>query len=368
MRLINQSFEILMQEDGLQGIFKQIEKAARVSYKSEDKITEDSAEKFVKEVLLKRGHLAPLEHGTVYLTVPYDYYNKDFDIQELSEFYYNNPYSKVIESMNLNDGYPCNEQMYYITTNYRVLLENGRLDDLKYMTPPGPNHSLRVSVRLITSRGITHELVRHRKFSFMQESTRFCNYSQSKFNSEITFIIPCWYSLKEGYYQYIHETGPLGHDFYWSPEVSLQDLENGAGVFLDSLAHSEAAYHEVLNKWRSRIHDRRYRTGYEGNPLTPQQARELLPNALKSEIIMTGFLHDWIGGVQLLSPRTHLFHGHISNASSTDLEKYKKDWILVKYGVFAQRCSPEAHPMMQSLMNQVRQAFIDKGLMKYDDL
>lgn len=321
MRLINQSFEILEQEPELKGILKQIERAARVSYKSEDKITEDSAEKFVKEVLLKRGHLAPLEHGTVYLTIPYDYYNESLDIEELSEFYYSNPYSKVIESMNLNDGYPCNEQMYYITTNYRVLFENGRLDDLKYMTPPGPNHSLRVSVRLITSRGITHELVRHRTFSFMQESTRFCNYSKGKFNNEITCIKPEW----------------LTH---------IEEAE-----YIQDLSEMEKLYFKYLDRgWK------------------PQQARELLPNALKSEIIMTGFLHDWIGGVQLLSPRTHLFHGHISNASSTDLEKYKKDWIFVKYGVFAQRCAPEAHPMMQSLINQVRQAFIDKGLMKYDDL
>jgi thymidylate synthase (FAD) len=71
MRLIKSSFEILEQEPGIQGIYKQIERAGRLSYKSEDKITEDSAEKFVN-ILIKRGHTSCLEHGTVYLYIDSD--------------------------------------------------------------------------------------------------------------------------------------------------------------------------------------------------------------------------------------------------------------------------------------------------------
>lgn len=137
------------------------------------------------------------------------------------------------------------------------------------------------------------EFIRHRVFSFAQESTRYCNYSKDKFGGEVTFIIPCWLNLSEGHYQYVHETGPLGHDFYWTPEVSYKDLENGASLFLETLAHSEVAYQELLNKWDNRVHDRRFRTGYKGNPWTPQQARVVLPNALKTELVMTGFADDW---------------------------------------------------------------------------
>ena len=140
-----------------------------------------------------------------------------------------------------------------------------------------------------------------------QESTRYCNYSKDKFGNELTFIIPNWYNLKEGHYQYVHETGPLGHSFYWTPEVSYKDLENGVKVFLDSLAHSEVAYQELLNKWDNRIHDKRFRTGYRGNPLTPQQARTVLPMCTKSEAVMTGFYDDWI----------HLFDLRCSFIAST---------------------------------------------------
>ena len=68
MRIITSNVEILPQTCGLDGIYKQIEIAGRTSYKSEDKITEDSAKRFV-DMLLNRGHTAPLEHGTVYLLI-----------------------------------------------------------------------------------------------------------------------------------------------------------------------------------------------------------------------------------------------------------------------------------------------------------
>lgn len=77
MRLIKPSFEIIEQESGLNGMFKQIEKAGRTCYKSEDRMTEDSAEKFVN-MIKDRNHTAMLEQGTIYLKVPIDIYEKEF--------------------------------------------------------------------------------------------------------------------------------------------------------------------------------------------------------------------------------------------------------------------------------------------------
>lgn len=71
MRLIKPSFEIIEQEPGIEGMFKHIEKAARVCYRSEDKITDDSYKKMI-ELLENKGHYSPFAHGTVYLTVPHE--------------------------------------------------------------------------------------------------------------------------------------------------------------------------------------------------------------------------------------------------------------------------------------------------------
>jgi thymidylate synthase (FAD) len=81
-----------------------------------------------------------------------------------------------------------------ITTNYRVLVENGWLDDLQFLCNPAGYHHKRMSVRFICDRGVSHEFVRHRVFSFAQESTRYCNYTKDKFSNEITFIEPLWLS------------------------------------------------------------------------------------------------------------------------------------------------------------------------------
>ena len=279
MRLCKPSYEIWEQPAGLEGIYKQIEKAGRVCYKSEDKITEDSAKPFVDR-MIKSQHYAMLEHGTVYLQFPHIL--EEYEPLTI-EKYRSDPYTYIV-----NKG-----DTYYITSNYRVLVEHNWLDDLEYLCEPTEYHAKRITVHFVCDRGVSHEFVRHRVFSFAQESTRYCNYSKDKFGGEVTFIIPCWLNLSEGHYQYVHETGPLGHDFYWTPEVSYKDLENGASLFLETLAHSEVAYHELLNKWDNRVHDRRFRTGYKGNPWTPQQARVVLPNALKTELVMTGFADDW---------------------------------------------------------------------------
>lgn len=149
MKLIKPSYTIIPQGQGLEGIYKQIELAGRTCYKSEDKTTETSAKEFVNR-MIKSGHGAMLEHGTVYFKVTY----KDTDFVTLSVFYGYNKYSKITHSED--------NKTYYITTNYRVLVENNHLRDLKYLCEPTEFHEKRVCVRFICDRGVSHEFVRHK--------------------------------------------------------------------------------------------------------------------------------------------------------------------------------------------------------------
>ena len=274
MRLIKPSFEIIEQQAGLEGMYKQIELAGRTCYKSEDKITEDSAKGFV-ERMIKSGHGAMLEHGTVYMFIPigcdkHDYY--------VAQKYHNNKYSKVIIR---NEHFLLDKNGYYITTNLRVLVENEWMGDLKYICEPTEYHERRVCVRFICDRGVSHEYVRHRVFSFSQESTRYCNYSKDKFGNELTFIIPCWLDIPEGKYANItkhsNEDGEYKQIMLHENNINAYPLTTTSeGRFLWNCYWNEHDYFDLLNYgWK------------------PQQARAVLPNSLKTELVMTGFVSDW---------------------------------------------------------------------------
>lgn len=168
MRLCKPHFEILEQQPGIDGIYKMIELAGRTCYRSENKITEDSAKGFVDR-MIKSGHGAMLEHGTVYLMKESEFINTHIHPEEGEEQeynplfkYYDNPYSYVVEKDNIA----------YITTNLRVLVENDWMDDLKYICEPTEFHEKRITVRFTCDRGILAEFTRHRVFSFAAESTR----------------------------------------------------------------------------------------------------------------------------------------------------------------------------------------------------
>lgn len=259
MKLIKPSFEIWNQPAGLEGVYKQIERVGRVCYKSEDKITEDSAKPFVDR-MIKSGHGAMLEHGTVYLKV--------FNVIENSELidkYKSNKYSVVKEG---TEVYNCHGDILYgsckcITTNYRVLVENGWLDDLKYICKPTEFHEKRITVHFVCDRGVSHEFVRHRVMSFAQESTRYCNYSKDKFSNELTFIIPCW--IKD-----LEEKSYLAHAEYHHTK------EDASKQWYDVCMNSEFVYEDLI------------RLGWK-----PQEARAVLPNSLKTELVVTGFVSDW---------------------------------------------------------------------------
>lgn len=126
----------------------------------------------------------------------------------------------------------------------------------------------------------------------------YCNYSKDKFGNELTFIEPLW----------------------------LDDLEwdTYTDIYESSLTYSENAYFELLKQWNERIPDKRYKSGFKNNPWTPQQARAVLPNSLKTELVMTGFVSDW----------KHFFE---------------------------LRCSPSAHPQARELAIPLQEEFIARG-------
>lgn len=275
MRLIKPSIEILEQGSGIQGIYKQIEKAGRTCYKSENLITEDSAEKFVN-MIKDRQHTAMLEHGTVYLNIE-DYFT---DIKKVIPKYQSNKYSVTKIGPLGRSG-----RQAYITTNYRVLIENNWLDDLQYQCEPTKYHEKRITVKFICDRGISHEFVRHRVFSFAQESTRYCNYSKDKFGKELTFIIPCWLDIPEGQSYWYDGFGyRVGADIQNQNFGYIKKSSNYHN-FLYALEEAEKSYLRLLDEgW------------------TPQQVRSILPNSLKTELVMTGTIEQWKEFFKLRSP------------------------------------------------------------------
>ena len=174
--------------------------AGRTAYKSEDRITEGSAKKFV-EALIKLKHGAVLEHGTVYLAIP-DHEPDEFGRLDYSSVcvgnYGANKYSKVkykhyTQEPNETQKYYCSKiprTTTYVTTNLRVLVENGWMDDLQYLCEPTEYHEKRITVKFICSRSIAQEITRHRVFSFLMESQRYVSYNKEKFGNGITIIIP----------------------------------------------------------------------------------------------------------------------------------------------------------------------------------
>ena len=234
MKLIKPSFLIKEQEPGVIGIYRQIEYAGRICYKSSNKITEDSAKPFVDR-MIKSGHGAMLEHGTVYLYTDYRYPN----FGKMIDRYTNNKYSKC-------NYFPTFPSRAYISSNLRVLVENGWMEDLQYLCEPTEFHEKRITVHFTADAGVMREFFRHRVFSMAQESTRYCNYLRDKFSNSITVIYPSW--LKEE-----------------------EELE-----FEGDMRVIEELYFKWLKKgW------------------TAQQARVFLPLGVKAEAVMTGFVSDW---------------------------------------------------------------------------
>lgn len=277
MKLIKQSFEFINQTDfSLVGIKKHIERCARVSYKSENKITDTSYEKFVN-MLESRGHDRPLEFGTVYLTLRGD----DTDALRNIFIYAENPWTKIRKQV-IKAEYDPNIRVVlnYVTTNYRVIVENHLEEDLKYLCEPTEYHYKRYTAHMILDRGVMDEFRTHVGLSHLAESTRYCNYSKDKFGNELTFIQPCW------------------------------DIRGTN--YIDFLQHAEWGYFRMLkNGW------------------TPQQARSVLPLGIKSELISCGFKDAWENFFKRRdAPDAHPMAQEIANPMHKEFFKLTKaEWL-----------------------------------------
>ena len=301
MKLIKQSFEFINQTDfSLVGIKKHIERCARVSYKSENKITDTSYEKFVN-MLESRGHDRPLEFGTVHLKMPYYIYSTVIDTLTYLDMF-NQAWVKVTyENGNM-----------YITTNYRYYLAIKKVypDIDEYFTEEDNKYyPKRYTIHMILDRGVMDEFRTHVGLSHLAESTRFVNYSKEKFGSEITFIKPCWLNVPEGKYNHcimVSKNSPdVRIECVGSDEIGkYYNIGEDEGLFLNGLIQSELTYLHLINnkKW------------------TPQQARSVLPLGIKSELISCGFEDSW--------------------------ENF-----------FKRRDAPDAHPMAQEIAKPMHEEF-----------
>lgn len=278
MKLIESSVQIIEEKDP----YKMIELAGRTCYKSEDKITENSAKEFVDR-MIKLGHGAMLEHGTIYLKIDK---TEDGHLPPARLYWSDGNHKKYTKVRKHGNS-------IYVTTNLRVIVENNRLDDLQYQVEPTEHHEKRITAKFICDRGVSHEFVRHRVFSFAQESTRYCDYSKDKFRNDITYIIPSWLDLPEGKYSdWDNDWCDVSELKLLYPEVD--NLSDPANCFLQSIKNAEYYYFMLINRgWK------------------PQQAKQVLPNATKTELVMTGFESDW----------EHFFELRCSGAAHPDAKK-----------------------------------------------
>lgn len=275
-----QPFAEIMDVDIGVNVLKKIELVGRTCYKSTENIKDGSAEKFVAN-LISRGHEAMLEHGSFCFMIPYGEW-RGLQIM-IQNFETHNGFKCFLRFTNegrcLVSGNirawrdfltVCLEQTDYLPYYFHKFLESHPIlfpefqKDIKYcgrdhvrMIPMGRDDLIGetellthgdVTVRFVLDRGISHELVRHRPASFAQESTRYCNYGKDKFGGEITFIIPEFFQYDSLQWHMWNNAMKTAEDTY----LNMMDI----GV-------------------------------------TPEQARTVLPNSVKTEVIMTANCAEW---------------------------------------------------------------------------
>ena len=303
MEFLVAGYEIIDQEPGLEGMYKAAELPGRICYCSQDKMAPGTAEKFCKG-LMKSNHGAPLEHGTVYLKVL-----KHSDWNDLDKYRFNK-YSKYTESTNYA----------YVTTNLRVLFENGWMDDLKYWCEPTEYHEKRVEVRFTVDRFTGEEFLRHRAASFNRESTRYVLFTKEKFGGgSIKYIIPVW-MLDETTMKEIDDHKDLSITDFCQEVINE---EEGHGdmtdvlVWMFALKACEWSYCTLTNDF-----------GWQA-----QQARTVLPCAISSPLIKTAFVSDWV----------HFFNLRAIGTTG------------------------KPHPQAFELADPLMKEFIERGLIRFDE-
>lgn len=226
-----------------------IERAARACYASESGAV--SSGDFVKR-LISTGHHTPLEFGVIYLIV-----NKEDALKnKIVEFYEGNKFSTVVTRIVLADDGESKKvtDLFYVTTNYRVIIENNRQFDLQFMHEPNFNYHVPYAVfKVRTSIGVAREMNRYRLNSICERSTRYCNYSKDKFGNELTFMQKNWVTTLE------------------PGKMNAKEQ-----CFYDCCQLAEKNYMKMIE---------------EG--CTPQEARSVLPLATMTEVIYSGPLSSW---------------------------------------------------------------------------
>ena len=293
MKLINQSATLVVEDNPL----KLVELAGRVSHKSEDRITNDSYKSFLIS-MLKLGHTATLEFASVYLEFDsWSAFTSNYDID------FNDLYNK-------HPAYHF-EFSSKIYTNLRWVLNNSPKlfidyinNNLQYCNtfiPKDNDPYKRYCFNIVCNRGVSHELVRHRVFSFLQESTRYCNYSKDKFSNELNIINP--------FNNFIKTTDAVGFHYNETLELLEQD------------------YASLIKAG-----------------LKAQEARGILPNDLKTELYMSGFLKDWVG----------------HNVENTIYEIYGEEVkVTNRLGFDTLRNDKSAHPQAREIAEQIKVQLIE---------
>lgn len=242
MNLVESSTQILQQNGGsIANMIKFITKIGYTCYKTNKEITDEAAASFV-DSLIKKGHGAMLEHGTVFLAIPAEKMKNEQVSRIVSNLISYHLWTRYTEKI-------MNDKMYLIiVTNFRVIVENNLQQFMKdyWYIPTQDERKCRPTVKFIIDRGVSHEAVRHRTLSYAQESTRYCNYLKEKFGASVTFIQPDWIK----------------------PEDQAEFEEDCATI--------EKLYFKWIDK------------GYPA-----QLSRYFLINGTKTELVITGFADDW---------------------------------------------------------------------------
>lgn len=290
MKFINPSVEIWEQDvtnpDTLvEAMWEHVARCVRVCYQVDKPENNETDEEYVRRVIFRNpdkrlaNHYSVLEHGAVYLQISGDV-NTSFAIRAVN-ILYNSPYTKRRYIDNI----------WYFSTNFRVLVEHDICNILQYAVPFNPEyHVRRTTVSFITSFGVARELNRHRIHSISEESTRYCNYTTDRFGNELTFVMPTWY------------TGGNGKN---DRECSM-DSE-----FELSCEEAEKSYLRMIS-WGA----------------NPQQAREILPLATKVQTIHTAFVDDWKDFLKL---RADAISGSVHPDMLVVAKPLKEEFINRKY-------------------------------------
>lgn len=289
MKIIEPSVEILQYPEATDkiGVCKFLEKIGRTCYKSEDKITDDSYKKMIDN-LIKNRHTSVLEHYTYIARI-----DENFFINIINNMDFMNPYNKFVnitryrENTNwsylmsyslatkINMDKMYNDHLSLIIDQLERMSDNGtkvfltQEEILKLSTPERLRHQY-ITVKFICDRGLMAEITRHRQASFSVESTRYANYSLDKFGNEITVICP-----------------------FNKDEVSTTAYER----WYSACKTAEDIYIQLTTDENSANKD---------GVIKPQIARSVLPNSLKTEIVMTAPLWSWINFFNLrMAPNAH---------------------------------------------------------------